>query len=103
MLNNKYGLLDYIKFYLNTQVRYEPVERSICMPILFLLSALFIIVSAHMLVRAPFLVQNNLYIIVPSCFYGLFFIIYLTLLRSPKPIGQPSSYKHLIDKLPICT
>lgn len=70
------------------------------MPLVFILTSLFVILSSHLLVKAPL----DIYIVVavPSAFYSVMFLIYVTLLSPPEIIGQPSDYKFLVDKLPIC-
>lgn len=47
MLNNNYSCLDYFKFYLNIQVRYEPQDRNWRMPILFVTTLVLVVGAVH--------------------------------------------------------
>ena len=102
MLNDKYGLMDYAKFYLNTQVKYSPQSRNLWMPLVFVFTTCFVVISSHLLVKPPFL-QGFLYLVAPSIYYSILLGLYFSLLTPPKPLGSPSDFKSLIRKLPICS
>lgn len=51
MLKDDYGLMDYLRFYLNVQIRYEPQSRNWTMPLVFLMTAVLVIGSCHALLK----------------------------------------------------
>ena len=42
-LNDNYSWLDYVKFFMNIKIKYEPRKKSLVMPLVFLTLALLIV------------------------------------------------------------
>jgi len=41
MLNNKYTACDFLKFYYNVKVQYQPTHRSYKIPLVFFITTIF--------------------------------------------------------------
>jgi len=75
------------------------------MPTLFLLSTLLVIGSVHAILQINIdALPKEYYLLVPlGFFYVCFYVVYLSLLTSPKGLEKGTQYNDLIGKDEVCT
>lgn len=105
MLDDDYGCFDQVRFYFNVQMKYEPQNRSLAMPLLFLFSTLLVVGTTHTLLEINIdALPQEYYLLAPlGVYYIVFFGVYLSLLGSPKGVEKGSQYENLIGKEEVCT
>ncbi len=82
MLDDKYSLLDYLKFICNTKIKYEPRSRSYFQP--FLYYSFAIIVS--FLSFAIITIHNPIVFWVQLALYAFSVVLFTTLIIPPKAV-----------------
>ena len=97
MLDDKYTFLDLFKFYYNVKLQYKPKDRSLQIPIVFMVS----LVSAVLILNGLLVPNYDWMYAVEGILFGFMFLFYLTLLRKPKtePKGDITKYIHDIKKI----
>lgn len=80
MLNNNYTACDFLKFYYNVKVQYQPTHRSYIIPIVFFITTIFSVLVVNGFLEFS---ENYIYI-----FHGVSLLImlslYISLLQPPK-------------------
>lgn len=80
MLDDDYTFCDFFRFYYNVKLEYKPKDRSLTIPIVFLLSTFTSLVILHglLMLKQPYFYTVEAFIL------GLMLLLYLSLLMPPK-------------------
>ena len=80
MLNDKYLLLDYLKFICNAKVRYEPRPRSYMQPLLYYFFTIIVTYLSYgvIIMENPFLFWTQ------SIVYAASILLFTSLILPPK-------------------
>jgi hypothetical protein len=82
-LNDNYTWLDYVKFFMNIKIKYEPRKKSLLMPLVFLALALLIVGTINY--ALDFKTEYNYILWIQNVMFGVLIIFYVTLIfHSPK-------------------
>ena len=92
MLDDDYGIKDYVLLYFNMRTKYQPKQRNFLKPALFLFSLLFVAVPSHLLVVPK---MGSLYVYGSAVAYALLLVLYLLLLSIQPRILQKRDYRSL--------
>lgn len=94
MLDDKYSLLDYIKFICNAKIKYKPKNRSYIQPFFFLILyflAAFLLFGVINIFALWILAFQTL-------FYSVILLLFLSLITPPKSIKSLHSYDFYVEK-----
>lgn len=94
MLNDKYSLVDYLKFICNAKARYEPRDRSYLQPTLYYLFALTVATLSYAVIDfySPFLFW------IQSIVYAASIVLFTSLILPPKPWPKQHSYGYFAER-----
>lgn len=80
MLNDDYTCMDFFKFYYNVKLEYRPKDRSMTIPIVFLLCTF----SALLIIHGLLIFEKDFLYFLEGCVIGPMLIFYISLLLPPK-------------------
>lgn len=98
MLNDEYSCLDFFKFYYNVKLDYRPKDRSLVMPIVFVLSTFCCLLIAHGLVE----IKQDWMFAIEVVLLVLMIVTYLSLLRKPPQEPQGNIQTFMSNPRKIC-
>lgn len=94
MLDDRYSLLDYLKFICNAKVRYEPRRRSYLQPVLYYcLAAVLISLSFGVIT-----VDNALVFWAQATTYTISVALFTSLILPPKQHEKHHTYGHYAER-----
>jgi len=94
MLDTNYNLLDYLKFLCNMKIKYQPRSRSFIQPLCFFI--IFGLVVGYL--YSLFTFDSQLVMIIQSSIFGVIFIVYASLIISPKLEHDQLTYEQLANQ-----
>lgn len=79
MLNEKFSLMDLLKFYCNVKIEYKPKSRKLTIPVIFFISVIINVAILNVLIEFT----KDYSTLVETCVIAPMMLMYFTLLYGP--------------------
>jgi hypothetical protein len=97
MLDDKYSLLDYLKFICNTKIKYEPRSKSYFQPFLYYLFAVIVSFLSFGIIT----IDKPLFFWPQVVIYAFSVVLFTTLILPPKVLEKHHGYNYYAERQEI--
>ncbi len=94
MLDDKYTLVDYLKFACNAKVKYIPRKRSLFQPLIFYIVTAIMVFLSYGIIT----VNHPILFYFQSAIYAITFLLFTSLLFPPQPYIKAQSFNDFSEK-----
>jgi hypothetical protein len=94
MLDDKYTLIDYLKFVCNAKVKYIPRKRSLFQPFIFYIVTAIMVFLSYGIIT----VNHQILFYFQSVIYSITFLLFTSLLFRPQPYIKTQSFNDFSEK-----